>query len=143
MPGHPRPKRQPLAEGRAWRRTVSQVVIRDMGKCHLCGHYGAKSADHLIPDTEGGRPVAANLKAVHAVGSPCPDCSIAAERPMYCNEIRNALSIERARRIITERTGLRLPVGDTGPSGPEGREWLRGSQRDGGHRQVIQAVRPR
>lgn len=103
---------------------VSAVVIRDFGKCHLCGHYGAKSADHLIPDTEGGKPVLDNLKAVHAVGSPCPDCSLAAGKPMYCNEIRNALSVERARRIITERTGLRLPVGETGPFESEGRDWL-------------------
>lgn len=123
MTGRARPKRQPLAEGRAWRRTVAQVVVRDHGLCHLCGHYGAKSADHIIPDTEGGKPVAGNLKAVHAVGSPCADCTIAAGRPVYCNEIRGGYSIARARRILRERTGLRMPE-DREATGPEGREWL-------------------
>jgi len=95
-----------------------------LGAVIICGHYGARSADHIIPDTEGGKPVADNLKAVHGVGSPCPECSGAAGKPVYCNEIRGGYSIERARRKIEERTGLRLPVGETtGPSLPEGRDW--------------------
>jgi hypothetical protein len=119
-----RPPRQRLAEGRSWRRRVGQVVVRDYGKCHICGHYGAKSADHIIPDTEGGSSNMDNLKAVHGVGSPCPDCSIAAGKPIYCNEIRQAMSIGRARRLIEQRTGLTL-CREQDPSGPEGRDWLR------------------
>ena len=120
-----RPKRQRLSEGRAWHRTVTAVVIRDMGKCWICGHWGARSADHVIPDTEGGKSVMDNLKAAHGVGSPCPDCSIAAGKPVFCNEIKSMGSVERARRVITEKTGLRLPVGDETRPGPEGRLWLR------------------
>jgi len=117
-----RPKRQHLAEGRAWRRTTDAVVIRDWGKCHICFHYGAKSADHIVPDTEGGKPTMDNLKAAHGLGSPCPDCSTAAQKPIYCNEIRGAMSVERARRRIRELT--RLPIEDPKTyRGPEGRDW--------------------
>ena len=123
MVGLTRPKRRHLSEGRPWHRMVSFVVQRDFGRCHICGHYGARSADHIVPDTEGGKPTADNLKAAHGVGSPCVECSYAAGKPVYCNEIRGGYSIERARRIIEKRTGLSLPVGDQAPSGPEGRDW--------------------
>jgi len=69
-----------------------------------------------------------NLKAAHGYPKGCPDCTIAAVKrggkPVYCNEIRQYGSVERARRKIEERTGLRLPIGDTATV-PEGRDcWL-------------------
>ena len=116
----PRPKRAAGAEGRSWRRLVAQIVARDRGKCHICFHFGSYSADHLLPDAEGGLSAPENLKAVHAWPHGCPVCSAAAGKPIFCNEIRQAMSIERARRIIEERTGLTL--GETGPFRPEGRD---------------------
>jgi hypothetical protein len=115
-----RPKRGHGADGRAWRRLVQQVVQRDLGKCWICGHWGAHSADHVIPDTEGGPSNMANLKAAHGYPRPCLVCSKAAGHPIYCNEIRGMGTVERARRIIEERTGLSLE--EAGPSRPEGRE---------------------
>lgn len=141
------------SDGRAWRRLRSQVVIRDHGQCWICGHYGAKSADHIWPRTEGGPNLPENLNASHARGSPCPDCSIAAGRKVCCNERRQYGSWERARRKIETATRLRLPLpmpaqlhrakfalerwgkgttleipeqGLPGPltTEPEGREWL-------------------
>lgn len=117
------------AEGSVWHRIVKGVVARDHGVCHICHHPGAKSADHLIPVAE--RPdlslSAANLKAAHAYPAACPVCSSAAQakggKPVYCNEIRNALSVERARRLIEMRTGLAL--GGSAKDEPRGeRDWL-------------------
>jgi 5-methylcytosine-specific restriction endonuclease McrA len=120
MPG--RPKRSKDAEGATWRRIVAFVVKRDAGKCHICGHFGAYSADHVIPDTEGGSSRPDNLKAVHGYPKACLDCSRAAGKPVYCNEIRGAMSVDRARRKIEERTGLTLGT-QPGAVQPEGREW--------------------
>jgi 5-methylcytosine-specific restriction endonuclease McrA len=118
--GKSRPKRQKGAEGRSWRRLVPQVVQRDKGKCWICTHYGAKSADHVVPDAEGGTPTMDNLKAAHGYPNACPVCSDAAGEAIYCNQIKHAMSLAHARRLIEERTGL--TIGDSGPSRPEGRE---------------------
>lgn len=99
---------------------VPQVVQRDLGKCWICLHYGARSADHVIPDAEGGRASMDNLKAAHGYPHQCLVCSEAAGEPIYCNQIKHALSLAHARRLIEERTGI--TIGDTGPSRPEGRE---------------------
>ena len=119
------------AEGAVYRRIAAFVVARDRGVCHVCGHSGAKVPDHLAPVAE--RPDlaldAANMKAAHGYlksgGGECETCSAAAavhgRGPVYCNEIRGALSVERARRIIEARTGLTLVNG----SQPQGeRDWL-------------------
>jgi hypothetical protein len=102
------------AEGAVWRRIVQHVVSRDFGVCSICRHPGAKSADHVISVTE--RPdldlAASNLKAAHGWPHPCETCSAAAVarggKPVYCNEVKQAMSLERARRVIAERTGLPL-----------------------------------
>jgi hypothetical protein len=117
------------AEGAVWHRIVTFVTGRDHGICHICGHAGAKIADHVIPVTE--RPDlaldAANLKAAHGYArggsGECETCSAAAGKPVYCNEIRGAMSVERARRVIETRTGLAL--GPQAGSQPQGeRDWL-------------------
>jgi hypothetical protein len=99
---------------------VAQIVVRDHGRCWVCGHYGSHSADHVIPDAEGGKSTWDNLRAVHAYPKGCGPCTAAAGRPIYCNEIKNMGSVERARRIIEERTGLRL-LGEA-PYRAEGRD---------------------
>lgn len=96
---------------------MPSVIRRDMGICHICGHTGADSADHLFPvaemTDEQKRTMiydAANLKAVHH--KPCRVCSDLAARlgfkPIRCNPLRGAYSVERVRRIINQRTGQQL-----------------------------------
>jgi hypothetical protein len=129
MPGRNRAGSRYGAEGAVWRRIVRAVVSRDRGICHVCRHPGAKAADHLVPVTE--RPDlaldAANLKAVHAVPAGCPVCSAAAlargGKPVYCNEVKGAMSLDRARRIIETRTGLSLGP-KTAEQPPGERDWL-------------------
>lgn len=112
------------AQGAIWRRIVAKVVERDSGICHICNHAGAKSGDHVIPVTE--RPdlarSASNIKAAHGVGSPCPVCSKAAGKRIHCNNIKGGYSLERARRLIEQRTGLKLNEQVT-PADKQGREW--------------------
>jgi hypothetical protein len=102
---------------------VKFVVNRDAGKCHICGHFAAYSADHIIPDTEGGSSRPDNLKAVHGYPRACAECSAAAGRNIFCNEIRGAMSIERARRLIEKRTGLAIGNAPQTRSEPEGRDF--------------------
>lgn len=120
----PPPKGRPdRPGGRRWARLVALVVARDHGKCWVCCHWAAHSADHVIPVTEDPSREwdLTNLKAVHSWPRGCPDCTIAAGKPVYCNQLKSMGSVERARRIISERTGLDLS-GDT-PRAPEGREF--------------------
>lgn len=111
-----------------WRRMVKEVVRRDAGKCWICGHFGAKSADHVIPVTEAPELAMdlSNLKAAHSYPGGCTECSRASKdgRQIYCNEIKSAMSVERARRVIEERTGLPLTPAtrDDAPEA-EGRPW--------------------
>lgn len=113
------------AEGARWRRLVVYVVQRDRGICHICGHPMATEADHLEPYTENPERALdpSNLKAAHGM-KPCPMCSEAAGKPIRCNQIRGAMSVARARRIIEERTGLILE-GKTKPTwaADNGRPW--------------------
>jgi hypothetical protein len=111
------------AEGARWRRLVSYVIARDYGVCHICGHAGATEADHLEPVTENSERAldASNLKAAHGM-KPCPVCSQAAGKPVRCNQIRGAMSVARARRIIEERTGLKIGK-EARPQVDNGREW--------------------
>jgi hypothetical protein len=121
------PKQRPGrngAKGAIWQRMVRGVVREEHGLCHLCLHFGAKTADHVIPITEAPEKALErkNIKSAHGYPHPCDVCSAAAGKPIYCNEIRGAYSIERARRRISELTGLK--IGEDAPAqGPEGRPW--------------------
>jgi hypothetical protein len=121
MPRTRRPKRP--GGGRQAQRYAKLVVQRDLGKCHLCGHYGAKSWDHLTPCSEDESLFwdLANAKAAHAYPYGCTDCSYAAGYPIYCNEIRQDDPVEKGRARIAAKTGLKI-AGDS-PAAPEGREW--------------------
>lgn len=50
--------------------------------CHLCGHHGADSADHLTPRVGGGSDDLTNLRPAHY--RRCPVCG------MRCNTSRGA-----------------------------------------------------
>lgn len=114
------------AQGRVWRRFVDMIVQRDKGRCWICGHYGARSVDHIVPVTEDPSREwdRTNCKAAHAWPHGCTDCTYAAaklgNKPVYCNGVKGGYSIERARRLIEERTGLQLFREVTA----EGRDWL-------------------
>lgn len=121
-----------LAQGHRWRHVV-QMVLRTYGTtCHICGHAGARQADHLTPLTEDDSRALdiTDMRPAHGASrgrgaNPCEVCSAAAGKPVYCNTIRQAMSVERARRIIRERTGLPMP-GDPDFSTAtvtDGREW--------------------
>lgn len=109
---------------RAWAR----AVLRTYGEvCWLCGHGGARQADHVQAATE--RPeleyAVSNGRPAHgAPGNPCPVCSQAAGRGVYCNQLRGMGSVERARRLIRELTRLAMP-GDDQSADPQesGRDW--------------------
>lgn len=69
------------------------------------GHGGALQADHL--ESVADRPDLAwdlrNIRPAHGAGrrlNPCPVCTPAAARPVYCNQLRGAYSVARAQRII-------------------------------------------
>ena len=105
------------------------VVARYGGLCHLCGHGGARQADHVISVAD--RPDLAwdlgNCRPAHgAPGNPCPVCSPLAGKGVYCNQLRGPMSIERAQRIIAELTGggqAPAPGPRPEPDPGAGREW--------------------
>jgi hypothetical protein len=114
------------AAGHRWEAFARSVIDYYGGTCHICSHGGARQADHLQPVTE--RPdlayVLSNCRPAHgAPGNPCPQCSAAAGRSIHCNQIRGAMTIERARRKIAgwieENQGTVKPA----PARDRGRDW--------------------
>jgi hypothetical protein len=100
--------------------------------------FSARTVDHIQSITE--RPdliyALSNCRPAHGStghppGNACPVCSKAAKQPVNCNGIKGWGSVERARRIIAQRTGLPMP-GDKPAAKPgqpakadeqSGREW--------------------
>lgn len=80
--------------------------------------------DHLEPVTEHPELtwVLANCRPAHGTYNPCPVCSVAAGRKIHCNQIKAGMTVDRARRVIGQRTGKSLT-----PPKPEssagGRDW--------------------
>lgn len=70
------------SRGKAWKTLVAFVVMRDAGICHLCGHGGATSGDHVLPVATHPHLEldAGNVKASH--WWPCPTCG------KRCNSIK-------------------------------------------------------
>jgi hypothetical protein len=89
------------------RKNSAAIVTALGGRCWICGHLGARTADHSQARTEGGKD-GSNIQPAHGSGrgkgrNPCPVCSLAAGRPVFCNQLKGGYSVERARRIIAER----------------------------------------
>ena len=127
------------ASGRQWTRFARYVVDYYGGLCHICGHGGARTADHLIPEAENPDQewrIEAFRPAHGAPGNPCQVCTAECGRPVYCNNLRGMGSVARARRIIAERKaanqGRKTPPEMKMPgarerlpdAGQNGREWL-------------------
>lgn len=74
---------RPGWNGRRVTQAVAAVIARDHGTCHLCGHTGANSLDHIHPasthpdlEWEPSNWRAAHLtKAGTPTGCTTPDCT--------------------------------------------------------------------
>jgi len=111
---------QTHARGSRWEKFAAFAVQYYGGICHICKCGGARQVDHLIPVTERQDLEwdLANCRPAHgAPGNPCPVCSAKAGRNIFCNQLRGGLSIQRAQRIIAERTGAGNPPGMRNPPG--------------------------
>jgi hypothetical protein len=110
-------------EGSRWH-VFKRLIRATYGdSCVVCYHGGARQADHVIPVTE--RPDLAwdlrNLRMIHGVpGNRCFQCDPV--KGIACNQIKGGGSVERARRIIAERTGKPVAAPSETPR-ETGREW--------------------
>lgn len=96
-PGDPR-------NGRPYRRAVKQCIADHGGMCHLCGHGGAGTADHIVSAKEwlalhgnyDGVNDPDNMAPAHGVMgrrlNRCPVCGL------LCNQVRGARPLTRAPR---------------------------------------------
>lgn len=116
---------RPRAAGHRWEAFARLVFATHGDVCWVCGHGGARQVDHVESVTEHPELIFAlsNCRPAHgAPGNACPVCSKAAGIAINCNGIKGGYSLERARRIIAERTGITQP-----PRKPKteesGREW--------------------
>lgn len=66
--------------------------------CHLCGHDGADSADHVTPRSLGGSDNIGNLRPAHH--RRCPTCGI------RCNTARGARPLPASRPPLTDGTAF-------------------------------------
>lgn len=82
--------RAPRANGHRYR--VARAAVLELSDvCHLCGHRGADTVDHLVPLSMGGDVAdPANLAPAHGVHG-CPVCKV------KCNQARGNGSVIRHR----------------------------------------------
>jgi 5-methylcytosine-specific restriction endonuclease McrA len=52
-------------------------MLRDEGRCHVCGEYGSDEVDHVIPLSEGGADDMDNRAPIHS--TPCHERKTAEE----------------------------------------------------------------
>lgn len=115
--------------GRPWER-VKARVLRGSTVCHLCGHDGADTADHIIPVSHGGQVYAVNnLRPAHH--APCPTCRVP------CNRYRGNRNADEVRLELSapQRSGWyhqplqaccphsRAWFGDPADGSPPGMVW--------------------
>lgn len=105
-------------KGGLWERIKAHILQRDHYKCVVCGHFGGPKSgmgiDHVIPLSEcavqGIAPFdQRNLACIHH-SKPCAECQAAAlalgNKAGFCNAMKGAGSLERARQLVANRTGL-------------------------------------
>lgn len=83
-----------------YKRNAAAMLAAD-DTCHLCGHGGARTADHIITVTQWlhlhgtyqGVNDPSNLAPAHGTHrynlNPCPDCAALGRNPL-CNQSRGA-----------------------------------------------------
>lgn len=109
--------------GSRWTR-FSQLVFATYGDtCWICQHGGAKQVDHVESVTEHPELMwtLSNARPAHGAarkGNPCRVCSAAAGTGIHCNQLRGGYSVERARQIIADKTGL--VIGSVKPAAARG-----------------------
>lgn len=82
--------------GRAAQRMVTLCLELYGTRCHLCGHDGADSADHLVPRVQAPERTfdITNLRPAHH--RPCPTCRI------RCNGARGVRALAPTRPAVTD-----------------------------------------
>ena len=114
------------SNGHKWRLLARGVIANHCGICVVCGHGGSDAVDHVLPVTEHPELEwdVSNLRPVHH--KPCPVCAAASaalgKKPRRCNYVKGMGSLARARRIMSEWTGLPVP-GGVSPDTPSSGEW--------------------
>lgn len=88
--------------GRPYRRAREQMFKLYGHTCHLCGHGGAHTADHLVPvSVDGDQPIDPHdMRPAHGSGgqrpNPCPTCG------RNCNQERGAKPLASMFRPVLE-----------------------------------------
>jgi HNH endonuclease len=59
--------KDPMLNGHRWRQLRKLILLRDEGRCWLCGESGADTVDHIVPRSLGGTNALTNLAAAHAL----------------------------------------------------------------------------
>jgi predicted RNA-binding Zn-ribbon protein involved in translation (DUF1610 family) len=71
------PAAQRNGSTRAWRQKRARILAAS-SVCHICGHTGADSVDHVVPWVISRDDSDSNLRPAHH--QPCPECGIRCNR---------------------------------------------------------------
>jgi 5-methylcytosine-specific restriction endonuclease McrA len=108
------------AAGYRWDKFTQLVFATYGNTCWICGHggLGARQVDHVQSITEHPELawVLSNCRPAH--GSPRNKCRTCHQ---FCNQLKGGYSLERARRLIAERSGQ--PQQPVQPPPDQGRAW--------------------
>jgi hypothetical protein len=119
--------------GSEYGRFIKAVMSWWGDRCHICGHGGARTVDHVLSVAQGGADYDMdNARPAHGWGrsndNPCVQCSDAAGRLIRCNQIKGETrTVERTREIILgyiASNGKQPPPGFAGTEPSPGRDWM-------------------
>lgn len=88
---------------------AARILAAHAGICHLCGHPGATSVDHIIPWSQWDHPGLSvhdksNLAPAHA--TPCPTCG----RDCHADKTKTEAAAGRAKAAAARQAAGRRPV---------------------------------